>query len=70
MQPKCPFVGAAFPYAVGCAFAQIHIEHDDPRLTPTSFDRLPVHRSESPTGYFPGGLLPSGARFRFTSHQQ
>ncbi len=37
---------------------------------PASCDRLPVHRSESPTGYSSASVLPSRARFRFTSHRQ
>jgi len=34
---------------------------------PASSDRLPIHRSESPTGY---SSAASRARFRFTSHGQ
>jgi len=33
---------------------------------PTDAGRPPEHRSEFPTGYSSGGLLPSRARLRFT----
>jgi hypothetical protein len=32
--PEMAVVGAAFLFAVGRAFARIHVEHDDPRPTP------------------------------------
>ena len=37
---------------------------------PTRSDQLPIHRSEVSNRLFLGGLLPSRARFRFTSHRQ
>jgi hypothetical protein len=48
--PEMPVVGAAFLFAVGRAFARIHVEHDDPRLTPLVHRVDPLARQISEGG--------------------
>ena len=47
---EVPVVGAAFLCAVSRAFARIHIEHDDPRLTPLVHRVDPLARQISEGG--------------------
>jgi len=45
-----PIVGATFLCAVSRAFARIHIEHDDPRLTPLVHRVDPLARQIGKSG--------------------
>ena len=47
---EMPIVGAAFLCAVSRAFARIHIEHDDPRLTPLVHRVDPLARQIGKSG--------------------